>query len=166
MTVSLRMYQDFVLGKAAPYRQLTQLEWDMLHGALGLSTEYLEVLTSTSIQNLSEEFGDFLWYLMLSAYSIKLDVNQLERDYRAHLPIEHYLEGYISLVKKHCIYGKQRESVLQLAFHQLWCSFMNRVDFKGLDINTLIQENIDKLNKRYTTSFTPEESEIRKDKVV
>jgi NTP pyrophosphatase (non-canonical NTP hydrolase) len=163
--VSLLTYQDFVLGKAAPYRQLTQLEWDMLHGALGLVTEYLEIQIAKTTVNLSEEIGDFLWYLMLSAYSIDLRVTELHRDYVVALSMDHYLEEYVSLVKKHCIYGKEKQIELQTAFNQLWCCFMNRIDFKGLDINVLIQENMDKLNKRYTTSFTPEESEIRKDKV-
>lgn len=167
MTFPLIEYQLFVLNKAAPYREVTQYDWDLLHAALGLSTEYLELVAYTSEENLKEELGDFLWYLMLAAHAIKYDVTQLpivlSRDVTT---IDMYieLEMFVSLVKKQCIYGKEKNAELTAAFTSLWFSFMANLNISVISLTDLIHANRMKLDIRYSDKFTAEESESRKDK--
>lgn len=167
MNSPLIEYQLFVLNKAAPYRQQTQYDWDLLHAALGLSTEYLELVAYTSEENLKEELGDFLWYLMLAAHAIKYDITQLPLVPSTHgttIDIYIELEVFVSLVKKQCIYGKEKNAELTSAFNALWFSFLATLDISSLYVQTLIHANRIKLDQRYADKFTAEESEARKDK--
>jgi NTP pyrophosphatase (non-canonical NTP hydrolase) len=168
--MNLEPYRNFVLLKAAPPRQLTEQEYNILHACLGLSTELLELQVAETEENYREELEDIAWYLMLMAHSLNIPLGQLDETYKGEESedldkvVTESFENLISLGKKHCIYGKDKMSEMRVAFFPVWRGFLELIDEESYSLDSLIQNNMTKLNKRYAASFSQEESEARKDK--
>lgn len=169
MTIPLKDYQTFVRSKAAPAYATNQKQFDLLHAALGLSTEVLELNLSNSRQNTLEELGDCLWYLTFLSTSLSVNSNDLDIKYPHRVDVPLTLRDFttatevmVSLIKKHVIYTKPQD--LETQFFHLWLSFIRHLRSCNTDLFYLIGTNMDKLNTRYKSSFTPEESEQRRDK--
>ena len=175
--LTLAGYSEFILLKAAPSTSIGQTKFHLLHCGLGIATELMEALQSNSRENTQEELGDFLWYLTLlketlgvsnSAYlemlqepEGKTNSNTLFWDI-----LTHQTEEMCSLIKKHCIYGSHKLEEIQEQFETLVHTFVVTSLACNNPIGLLITTNMEKLDKRYKESFSQEESEERKDKVV
>jgi hypothetical protein len=161
-------YQQFVLSKAAPPRPINERDFQLLHAALGLSTEFLELDVAGNSTELQEELGDLAWYMMLTAHAVDFPVTNLpDMTTTPKHPWDEMstkLETFVSLVKKHCIYGSNKTQELPVAFHAMWRAFLGLLEDHQIQLDVLIAENQDKLNKRYAAAFTTQESEDRKDK--
>jgi NTP pyrophosphatase (non-canonical NTP hydrolase) len=169
MTIPLKEYQSFVRSKAAPAYATSQKQFDLLHAGLGLATEVLELNLSHSRTNTLEELGDCLWYLTFLSTSLSINPDDLDTDYPNKVDVPLTLHDFtsssevmISLIKKHVIYTKEQD--LHTQFYHVWLSFIRHLRSCNTDLFYLIGTNMDKLNTRYKSSFTPEESEQRKDK--
>lgn len=161
-------YQQFVLSKAAPPRPINERDFQLLHAALGLSTEFLEYDIAHNREDILEEVGDLVWYMMLTAHAVEFPVTNLPDSVepRNHplLDLSTDIERFVSLIKKHCIYGADKTKELPLVFYSMWRSFVAFCQDEEIELDVLIAENQDKLNKRYAAAFTTQESEDRKDK--
>jgi NTP pyrophosphatase (non-canonical NTP hydrolase) len=169
----LSTYQEFVLHKAAPPSPIHESYWDMLHAALGLATEVMELSLSTTRDNTEEELGDTCWYLMLAAHSINIDVNFLpvtvdprKRMWTLSLQgLTRCTETYLSLIKKEVFYKSSQLANLRVAYNELWEAFLYHCIACNYPLELCIAENTAKLNQRYADKFSTQESDERKDKV-
>lgn len=164
-------YKLFVLTKASPSRELPEDHFHLLHACLGLSTEYLELCLSSSRTNTEEELGDFLWYMVLAAHALDQDLTTLPVELppkeRGSLTIKRLgemLEAFVSIVKKHIVYGNDQSKILPKTYYGLWVEFMYHLQSCNYPLELCIAMNMDKLNKRYKNTFSQEEAEARKDK--
>lgn len=165
-------YRKFVCLKAAPPRALPSLHFELLHVALGLSTEILELHVSSSRKNTVEELEDILWYSVYGTHVLGVPVEALPLEI-PYSPKDNVLsldrliasiEEFASLVKKHVIYGVDQSLLPQKAFMRVWESFLYHCSACNTTLPLLIQGNRTKLEKRYAAAFTATESEQRKDK--
>jgi len=156
-------YKEFVLQKAAPEREITN--YHLLHAALGLSTETLELLLAKNSENINEELGDICWYLTLASHSINhtpiywdTEIPCLILDFISEV------EDFVSLVKKEVIYGNHQS--LEPTLSRVWRRYQQMLyHFTGSSSpDTIMKYNMGKLNQRYSTTFTSEEAAFRKDK--
>ena len=163
----LQEYESFVCTKEAPAPSLDKQQIRLLHCALGLSTEILELDQSSSRTNTIEEMGDLLWYLTLTKNVLNIPELEIELKVK-HInemtlePLKVHVEAFVSLIKKHVIYTKPQE--LEESFYLMWFSFLRHCVACNLPIEYIIDENRLKLDERYKSVFTPEESEARRDK--
>jgi len=165
-------YRTFVLHKAAPAYPITNtVLFNLLHGALGLATEFLELELSTTSENTHEELNDLGWYLQLSAHSINIVPEALPVTAKRETTeltlnvLRRTLEEYVSCVKKVAIYQNIDAELLLVAnFQALWKAYLLHLTSCNYTLELAIAENMDKLNKRYKAKFTKEESSLRKDK--
>lgn len=158
-------YQAFVISKTAPKPSNPNLL--LLHASMGLSCEYLERSLSHDKENTLEELGDFTFYLAM-AYSGKQlrfslpefygkvsgnEIKELTRD----------LEAFLSLVKREAFYETLEPDIYD-SLQTLGATFSRFIAACGFSLEEVILSNMEKLSKRYTSSFTQEESIQRKDK--
>lgn len=170
----LEDYSKFVLQKAAKDHALYAREFDLLHCALGLATETLELQQSTTAENTEEELGDLLWYLTFTAATLNLSFAQMEMTHNDTvfnaksntLPQKNMaaeVEEFVSTIKKKVIY--QQEVDLAFPFMVLWHSFAMYCSACNITLHQLVNSNKEKLEKRYKEKFTTEESASRNDKM-
>jgi len=166
--MNLEPYRTFVKQKEAPVREMSIKDFRLMHCALGLGSEFLELSLADDSKNYREELEDICWYLILTADVLEYDLDLLPEDFE---PLEDpeddfiiYLERFISLVKKHTIYGKDKTSDINTCFYVLWIIFIQLLVEEEYRLDDVIEANMKKLNTRYAASFSQEESETRKDK--
>lgn len=170
----LNEYSKFVDRKAAPPRELSVLDFHLLHCALGLATEILELSLSNTRENTEEEIQDLCWYGMLTANTCGLPPRELptSRKFDTHssrLPLRDLqaaTEELVSQIKKHVIYNKPRTITIYECFKAFWDALLLYIDACGYSLELAIVANRTKLDERYKDGFTSEESETRKDKQV
>lgn len=163
--MKLELYQRFVEGKAAPQVYITEQKFHLLHAALGLYSEYVEVVLSDSDENLKEEMGDLLFYsaLMANTLGISLDYPGKTRSKSGHIATQ--LHEVCDAVKKHVMYGQDNLAEIKRLFQLFWVRFCNALWAQEISIPKVMDANVNKLKKRYSKKFTTEESIQRKDKV-
>lgn len=167
----LKDYQKFVLSKAAPEAEFSIPDFHLMHGCLGLSTEFLELSLSSTSENTQEELGDLCFYLIFVANWIEFPLDNLPLLVtKKELPaislkqLAGALEDFISSAKKHLIYRNRQDQNLRICFYKLWIAFLAHCTMCEYPIDLCIVENQAKLAKRYKDSFSQEEAEQRKDK--
>jgi NTP pyrophosphatase (non-canonical NTP hydrolase) len=164
-------YALFVQLKAAPARPIPQEYFNLVHAALGIATEYLELVLSFERHNTEEELGDLLWFLTLAADAIQVPFDRLPTE----LPIKEQpnlsirnlgamVETFVSLVKKEVCYNLDQSQIFTKAFLGLWEAFIYHLQACNFPLSVCISTNQDKLNKRYQATFSQEEAAERKDK--
>ena len=165
-------YQQFVLSKEAPPATIPAHNSRLLHVALGIATELLELDLSTTRDNTLEELGDFLWYLTLGSdvlnvplvdLPLKMDISP-HSNHLSLVLLKEDAELFVSLVKKQVIYGSPVMEEILACYLSLWSSFVYHAAFCSTDIGYLVSTNQAKLEARYKASFTTQESEERRDK--
>lgn len=178
--ISEELYRQFinykitiVEYKAAPARPLLDsTHFKLLHAAIGLATEILELAQSRTRTNTMEEIEDFFWYLtylssvldipttfMADKLAEKIDINPNQ------IPIDILIEeteAFVSLVKKHIIYNTKQDFDDQ--FVCLLNAFRRYITAINYPIRDLIHNNTTKLTARYSGGFSSQESLERKDK--
>ncbi len=170
---TFHLYRTFVLKKAAAPHIVNNIEFELLHCALGLATEILELQQSTTSENTEEELGDLLWYLTYTSKVLNITIEGMEQEFEVTKIDSHAnflpqnvlaanIETFVSKVKKKVIY--RQEINIETNFVDMWMTFCYYCKICNLTLEGLIDSNIDKLNKRYEGSFTKEESISRNDK--
>lgn len=142
------------------------------HYILGLCCEYLEFMKALAapesvIENLEEEFGDFLWYGTQAKWWLGVDIHWVDLE-----PITGLIEGepneeleyLLSETKAVLYYGRPFRDYGRLWFNirLLYCRMLNRM--QDVDIGRLMDLNYCKLSRRYPLGFTPEAAITRLDK--
>ena len=169
----LETHQQMVLSKAAQPYDMTHLEFNLLHAALGLATEVLELQQSTTRENTEEELGDLLWYLNYTASLLFITVEGMEQEFEAACMDKHAnflpqkelaakIEGLVSNIKKSIIY--QQMMLLEESFVATCIALCYHCKACDFSLGQLITSNTAKLEKRYKKTFTTEESASRNDK--
>ncbi len=156
--------------------ELESTEWHepdhgLLHAALGLMTETVELMNFNNEKNFLEELGDITWYVAVGAYHLDLtmgdllDTNGLTQDMEEDL-IEALITDAAEIVdqlKKGTFYGRVMNRT-RLA--DLLARILDNVDTlaaeAGSDLDEVMELNLAKLNRRFKTgTFTAEEANNR-----
>jgi len=174
MTHPLPDYTNtLVLIKEAPPSAILDVQLQRLnHVQMGLATETLELILARDRSNALEELGDLLWYLALGADVLEVPQTELETEVRFdahtnHLTLDelsYYVEQFISQCKKQLIYGTDQIVNIKTTYYYVWRAFLHHCSACNVTLEYLIEQNTAKLNKRYSSSFSQEESESRPDK--
>lgn len=137
-----------------------------LHAALGLTTEFAELVTSTDRTNLKEEVGDLLWYCAILADELEITFNgaKVQADTGVIEGHDHELQSVFfavgeinDVVKRACFYGLEldrRRLAKNLGLLLLTIEYAIR--HEKLTLEQCMEANIAKLKKRYPVRFTTE----------
>lgn len=179
-------FQQMVSNLAKPGQKiindLTPNKAHMLHMAIGISGEVGELAIpiyktiydkqKVDIDNIKEELGDIWFYLEGLEQSLDLisersgcevEINIEKEILSLSVSASHVLD----IVKKHAIYGKELDiSNLRDYIGYIKLDLFNMTSYFGLKTEDIIQANITKLNKRYSTgSYHNLDAQIRADKI-
>lgn len=141
----------------------------LLHATLGLTTECVEVLLSTSEVNLKEELGDICWYLAIICDLFDLTFEELvllaDQSRIKDDPVKAmvYAVGEINNLQKRAIFYKRDLDPVVFCKHAgtILGAILTNEDEISLD--DLQQANIAKLTRRYPGGFTQEAEAVRAD---
>jgi NTP pyrophosphatase (non-canonical NTP hydrolase) len=149
---------------------------DMLHCAIGISTEAAElheafVKDEIDIVNIGEEIADQAWYMSNLArfIKIKVAVDFFVEDIDNFRTQGWYINNSVKLAgelidifKRHIYYGKPLHmSNLVSKLKEINVNLQLMSDTLGLDFSMLLDKNIAKLRIRFPKRFTQEQSENR-----
>lgn len=162
-------------------KQMNGLE-NLVHMALGISSEYFEVLEanklakiSSSIEEqventkkLSDELGDVLWYAACLCLMYDLDFSR-GHDFRK-TSIQYAIERITSIGKSSWVYNRPMDEPDKTGFtprQQLQEAIYNIIMWVELDfpfkIDKIFKDNIEKLQKRYPEKYSDQDANERKD---
>jgi len=150
-------YSEFVEQRLAPNHRL-------LHIAIGLVGEWFEYCEAPNRWNALEELGDILFYLQAGCnhFNIQYDLTSAVNETPVTgFEVNRAFHDFLDMVKKKQIYGLDKPVLkhFEVALDKALSYISSQVN-----IESLIEDNVCKLSKRYATSFTPQEAEARKDK--
>ena len=159
----------------------------LLHSAIGLVTETSEFADdidkfffhheSLSKSHLQEELGDQLWYVGVAVDALGISIAELgpvqirlgqdtsqKRLLRVALRLCIETGEYMDQVKKFIFYGRGiNEDELKEKLRRLLGFITAAASELDISVEQLMQENIEKLRKRYPERFTEEDALERKD---
>jgi len=175
--MDLRSYHSLALRTAKPMP--TKAE-DIAHAALGLTTEFFEARTATTLHGVSEELADLMWYVVLACESLKANVadvvhpeHETTRDWLDSGPgfsgsINKVVGDFVTFAKRVWVYEKKptpemlAEVASDLSCIAHWIAAQCRV--QGLDFEMVLDNNIAKLRKRFPNAYSDQAAEGRADK--
>jgi len=145
------------------------------HAFYGIVDELGELNTAINnhdMVNIREEIGDFFWYLALACTAGRFSMDalanktvELELIDDPQISIDHLLTQvacYASACKNIIFYNKAKPTMEPLA--ALIQLLMGLCDHYGFGVQEILDENQDKLQKRYPEKFSEEDAVERKDK--
>lgn len=145
----------------------------ILHAAIGMMGEWVEILFAKDQANLKEELGDFWFYFTALKENQGIDLNSPRGtasigmlDIQSNMLYE--LGTLLDTAKKLCIYNKEMNQFTQFLLTGLVLSihdhFKKYVETYGFTIEELECSNMEKLTKRYPTGYTNQAAQERADK--
>ena len=182
----LNDYQTLALRTAKMYPVKAQ---NLIHAALGLSTEFMETICAIEPKHVKEEIGDYCWYIPLACEALGLRLGQVvaehygvgeecataayvEAQNTAILFLRHFgaepTGNFITMVKRVAIYDKPlTDEMISQAKAQIvgmlqYAAMVCLVN--GFTLASCLRENIDKLKLRFPDKFSNEAAEARADK--
>lgn len=174
LVVTFDDYQRLAMRTAPPGESLRD---GLNHAALGFLTELAEVEAAAGDPaHACEELGDSAWYVALATAHLDTPLGELMGvgvvdDLPAVVPARSVLVHagrYATEVKRAVIYGKQittdmrREMLTALTYLMLGLNYeCNR---RNVKLSAVLQQNIDKLRKRFPDKFSGAAAEARADK--
>lgn len=170
-------YADFVMSRAT---RISTSEDHLLHAAVGLLGEWLELEQASTFDEELGELGDVLYYFVLAeqwfflkhldykpsylslledAFGSSLDVSSTLRQGRWSL------NSLLNYAKKHWAYGQPPAhdgiAVELVGFLSHYSRYLGAA---RITLDQVIQHNVEKLTKRYPAGrFTSEHSQLRLD---
>jgi NTP pyrophosphatase (non-canonical NTP hydrolase) len=155
---------------------------ELICGAIGQSSESAELLEEvlkTYPKKLVEELGDVYYYLNVSAEALNLKFLPYTPHYYVDVAYNTALTPlqivqqisvnagkYLDIVKKLLFQGKPYTPMIQATLIELILKMYHYINhlcsLMSITLEDLIQENRDKLDRRYKTEFTVNESENKK----
>jgi len=141
---------------------------DSIHMTLGMFSEISELraaILNNDKVNISEELADIMWYhsgeLMLRNIPFSLEFSELKHKLedvsidKLLITLVNSISEYSDLVKKDFAYNKFYEKhFYQLHITTIFNSVANIANYFDIDMENALQNNIDKLYKRFPDKFT------------
>lgn len=161
MTQQLSEYQAFVrsIESTASTSQINRL----LHGALGLASELLELQQARTIGEQVKESGDICYFLTVIVDALGGQIEKYEpADMPANPNLTAHAEAIISEIKRRAFYARTKHSDLEIIFYcnVLLTAALNDCDF-------VLDVNVSKLRARYPAGhFDADHAMARADEVV
>lgn len=137
---------------------------DLSHMVMGMCSEINEILKAKDRKdmiNLSEEYGDFLFYLVnyctFRGYDLQEVIKGKGESGVRFNSLSYYLSKLTDLVKKYVAYNKPIEVSTDLeCLIDTYCSVQTHLIAYDLDLSVILDRNIAKLKARYGGKFTEE----------
>lgn len=174
-------YADFVSSrfKNGPetlqdLQKASEMESQLLHISLGLVGELGEYRHSETRENMLEELGDFGFYLQAAANLLGVNISRsfvfdkvagFAAAGRYCMLLDFQVNEILDIVKKTVIYRKDLS--LQRLKWELQTAYEYYVaicEFHGTTPQELQQANMEKLTKRYPTTYSNADANARADK--
>lgn len=126
---------------------------DLLHCAMGLCTEVIELEMAYGVENYDEEMGDIMWYVALGCHTLGVTLDEAEeaRGNTAGEMIETAGE-FMNQMKREMFYGKQADP--NVLVRMLGTLIYQVKELTEDDYVMILEKNIAKLQKRYPDKFT------------
>lgn len=174
VVVTFDDYQRLAMRTAPPGESLLD---GLNHACLGFLTELAEVSAAgTDNLHACEELGDTAWYVALATAHLDqplgalmgtTDIDDLEVPPSPAWTLVS-AGRYATEVKRMKVYGKtmtpdMREVMLQ-SLKTMMFSLAERCEARGIRFSACLQQNIDKLRKRFPDKFSGAAAEARADK--
>lgn len=143
----------------------------LLHAAMGVMTESVELMGFTDQSNLAEELGDICWYIAIAMDTIEpVDFQPVSNRSFNNLGREVIIcnlceqSSYLlDMTKKNVFYGRQIDKVAFLQTCQLMLELVNSIcNISSIQFTDVLAANIRKLRVRYPEKFT-DESAVNRD---
>jgi len=162
--MKLEEYKNFTLRTN---KFLSSTQFDVAHMLLGMTSEINELdaaLISKDEVNIAEELADIMWYV--SNYSHLRLCNIVEPTNKPEYIVTPLLYDNLvynislltDLAKKWIIYNKVIDEETEEKYLQ---QVVNNVYAFGVDMERALQNNIDKLKKRYPDKYSDEYAQNR-----
>lgn len=171
MTPAFEHYEAFVMSRVKPGQSiktdLTAEQAHLLHMAVGVVGEVIELLEGVAKQNeenVKEELGDIVFYLVGFYNHFAAEPTPDPESFVDNNLLS--LAGeLLDTVKKHTIYQKplDRDKVLKLLNLCWMCVVETTIELNSTTV-VLMQDNINKLTKRYPTGYSDAAAQARADK--
>lgn len=144
------------------YATLDERKCHLMHMVTGLMDEFFEIELAIDDENLLEEYGDFLFYLVGIYNRFKDDIAQSNQS----LTIHEAMGGLNRLVKRHVYYGQDLDcNLLTNVYWNVFVWLVFEVEKRGWTMDQVRKHNMEKLAKRYPNyQYTDERAKERADK--
>lgn len=146
----------------------TPREINMLHSAIGVSTEVGEMVEAFSkkhldIVNLGEELADIMWYVAIPMREFGISDAGLQRKgLHGVVGLEIRSANYLNMMKRVAFYGVELdcEEVVDHVMG-LISSIYEIADIYSIDVETILFNNQEKLRKRFPDKYSNEHAIMR-----
>jgi NTP pyrophosphatase (non-canonical NTP hydrolase) len=166
----MKDYVNLAINTESVISSITNIDYRLLHSALGIVTEIGELVynelnaTGDEAKNKAEligELGDVLWYIAVACDTLKLDFNAIVESKIDAAIYDNTLDKLIvkstdilDMFKKTIYYKRnfniQDVSIIIEDIIELTISLIN---YNRLDLETILEKNINKLAIRYPDKF-------------
>lgn len=145
----MKDYIELAMRTAAPGDLL-------LHCAMGLVTETVEMETADTLENYLEEAGDTMWYVAIGCHYLQVTLEEAEESAPSEDLKPFMIAGnFMNLMKRQVFYGKAATPFdLMSTLGSMIATLRAEVRASGSSLETVMEENIAKLRKRYPARFT------------
>lgn len=163
-------YEEFVASRVKPgadiVSTLTPEKAHLLHMAIGLVGEVIEVAYAETPEHQKEEAGDIEFYYQgfLLDPVLAMAVEAIDLDTLEDKELGEAAGDVLDTVKKYVIYNKPvfAEIAVKLATFRL--ALNDSLEYHDLLVEDLQKSNTEKLTKRYPTGYTDAAAQARADK--
>jgi len=159
-------FSEYKLLSTRTNKWLLSSQFDLAHALIGMTSELNELqdaMASGDFVNRSEELSDIAWYLSL--YVNVRDIELADSTYGQIGGTFSNLIRYVSLLtdlaKKWIIYNKEIPQEIEKEYCQILLNILANFDNGECDFETGLQNNIDKLKKRYPEKYSDELAQNR-----
>lgn len=178
--MNLNEYQSLALRTA---KMFPTMALNLSHSALGLATEFMELQPLSA--EVSEETGDYCWYIALGCHALDLKLGDLfgetvDAAYVQSLGAEHmtlsglFRDGcsvtgnFITMVKRVAIYAKELTPEMREQAKVDIVGMMKYAgsvaSYHGFTLALCLRNNIAKLRARFPDKYSDDAAEARADK--
>jgi hypothetical protein len=134
----------------------------LLHAAMGMMTEVIEVGEALDDDEVRKEIGDIYWYMAIACDELGITFEDLE-DAEVDGTVDNWVgvltntAVFLDLQKKWIYYGKaMTKERLIAALAQIYEYLLRELDDAGYRLDEILAENIAKLRARYGEKFSEE----------
>lgn len=162
-------YKDFVASRAKPGQAiidtLTPAKTHLLHMAIGIMGEVVELAFAPNSENIREELGDIEFYLagMLLDTEFAVATEGLQVEVSDTFVLKS-AGDLLDQMKKYVVYNKNNIQNVAKAFAQFCYDLNNYYEEFEISRDEVRDENVAKLTKRYANGYSDKAAQERADK--
>jgi hypothetical protein len=148
-------YINLALRTAAG--QIHPVNMQILHSAIGMVTETVEMDCAQDEENYLEEMGDTMWYVAIGCNELSVTLDEAEATGDPSKSPVVIAADFLDLMKKAIYYGKQPDPKQQVfLLGSMIASLREDALASGSTLERVMEQNIAKLGLRYPDKFTAE----------